>query len=84
MKGDKRKPAVPLNPEWPANYKVQKNIRCCANCAFGGYIGDPLDGEGFCVCEVNGECSNSDYGAIAKNPLGDCDAFKWPQEVKSE
>lgn len=66
---------------WPAGYHLQENIRCCANCAFGGYIGGEVY-DRFCICEVNGV--TGDYSSIAKDPLGICDAFKWPQEVPRE
>ena len=71
------------NNSWPAGYWVKKDVRCCANCGFGGFIGDPLAADSFCICEVNGECSNSDYASIAKHPLGFCDAFKWPHQIRT-
>ena len=68
---------------WPAGYHTQPHVRCCANCVFGGYIGSEL-WERVCICEVNGECADGDYATIAKDPLGLCRAFKWPQEVANE
>lgn len=60
----------------PIGYKVQKGIPCCANCLFGGYLGCIGKNDRICICEINGECEDSDYGKIAKEPLGICDAYK--------
>ena len=72
------------NNGWPAGYKVQRHIECCATCGFGGYIGDPLSAESFCIREIMGECQDSDYASIAKDPLGKCDAFKWPHQIRTK
>ena len=60
----------------PRGYKVQKGISCCANCMFGGYLGDKTDKYRLCICEINGECENSDYAEITVEPLAICDAYK--------
>ena len=60
----------------PDHYKIQKGILCCANCLFGGYLGKVKQPERMCICEIMGECKNSDYGSIAVEPLGICEAWK--------
>lgn len=57
-------------------YKIQTGIPCCANCDFGGYLGDVTDHYRMAICEINGECEDSDYAAIAVEPLSICDAWK--------
>ena len=61
----------------PTGYRVQSYLECCANCMFGGYIGTSNDEPSrMCICEIMGECKDGDYGAIAVDPLGVCDAVK--------
>lgn len=60
----------------PVGYNIQTGISCCANCKFGGYLGDIDQKERLCICEIMGECQNSDYDEIAVEPLGVCDAYK--------
>lgn len=60
----------------PAGYVVQKGIPCCANCLFGGYLGERDILERLCICEIDGECKNSRYAEIAVEPLGICKAYK--------
>jgi len=60
----------------PRGYKVQKGVSCCANCLFGGYLGDEKDTLRMCICEIEGECEDGDYSKIAVEPLGICDAYK--------
>lgn len=59
-----------------AGYKNQTGIPCCANCQFGGYLGYADDPCRMCICEINGECEDSDYAAIAVEPLAICKAYK--------
>jgi hypothetical protein len=63
-------------PQGMVGYKVQTNIPCCANCSFGGYLGDVQESHRVCICEIFGEPSDGDYGRIATEPLGICDAYK--------
>jgi len=60
----------------PRGYKLQSTISCCANCTFGGYLSHRSELQRLCICEILGEPSDSDYGAIAVEPLGICDAYK--------
>ena len=61
----------------PVGYKVQSGIPCCANCKFGGYLGDEKDKERLCICEIMGEDDGSvGYDTLAVEPLGICDAWK--------
>ena len=69
----------------PVGYRVQTELKCCANCGFGGFIGAVDDGSvRLCVCEIHGEPSDGCYGDIAVEPTGICDAFKWSQEIRRE
>ena len=60
----------------PVGYKVQTGIPCCANCKFGGYLGELYFKARLCVCEILGIPDDGNYQAIAKEPLGICDAWK--------
>jgi len=60
----------------PVGYKVQQGIPCCANCLFGGYLGDMKEKDRMCVCEIFGEPDDSVYSDTAVEPLGICDAWK--------
>jgi len=60
----------------PVGYEVQKNFPCCANCYFGGFLGEVEDAARVCVCEILGEPEDSDYHAIATEPLGKCKAWQ--------
>ncbi len=62
----------------PRGYKIQKGIPCCANCLFGGYIGNHNEKDKFryCICEIDGKRSDSRYYGIAVEPLGICEAWK--------
>jgi hypothetical protein len=60
----------------PRGYKVQTTIPCCANCTFGGYLGDQDEPCRLCICEIQGEPSDSDYCRVAVEPLAICDAWK--------
>jgi len=60
----------------PVGYRHLKGVPCCANCRFGGYLGDVSEPLRMCICEIMGECQNSEYGEIAVEPLGICDAYK--------
>ena len=57
-------------------FRIQQGIACCATCTFGGYLGDKNDKSRMCICEVQGECKDGDYAAIAVEPLAICDAYK--------
>jgi len=58
-------------------YEVQTNIRCCANCKFGGYIGSVSSvSMRMCICERDGEVQNSQYFEVAVEPLGKCNQYK--------
>jgi uncharacterized protein CbrC (UPF0167 family) len=57
-------------------YKVQKGIPCCATCTFGGYLGAKDEKERMAICEIQGECKDSNYSAIAVEPLAICHAYK--------
>ena len=62
----------------PVGYRVQRGIPCCANCRFGGYMGN-VDDDGkkgwarVCVCEIMGE---DDADLNWTEPLGICKAYK--------
>ena len=66
----------------PRGYHNQTHICCCANCDFGGYIGYVNEPERMCICEIMGECTDSDYAAIAVEPLAVCDAYRPSLQVK--
>jgi hypothetical protein len=57
-------------------YKVQTHIPCCANCVFGGYMGDINETHRVAICEIFGEPEDGDYGRISTEPLAICDAYK--------
>jgi len=65
-----------IQEDWPVGYRVQTGIACCATCKFGGYLDEKESKHRLCVCEVMGECGDSDYVTIAKEPLGICEAYK--------
>ena len=68
----------------PIGYRIQEGIPCCANCLFGGFIGDVDDDSiRLCICEIMGECTDSQYQEIAVEPLAICDAWK-PQAKERE
>lgn len=58
----------------PVGYRIQKEIPCCANCRFGGYIGDL---ERIYICEILGEPTDGNYKEVAAEPLGLCDAHSF-------
>ena len=60
----------------PMGYKLQTGIPCCANCKFGGYLGNETETVRMCICEIMGECKDGQYDLIAVEPLGICDAWK--------
>ena len=60
----------------PKGYEEQTGIPCCANCIFGGYLGDVDKVERMVPCELLGEPSDGSYYEIAVEPLGLCDAYK--------
>jgi len=60
----------------PRGYEVDYDVECCANCTFGGYLGDTSDITRMCICEILGDPKDGSYRNIAVEPLGKCDAFK--------
>ena len=60
----------------PRGYREQTTVPCCANCTFGGYLGNSAEHHRMCICEILGEPPDSNYADIAVEPLGLCDAWK--------
>ena len=71
-----------MNKNNPVGYHIRNDIECCANCIFGGYLGDSDDPYRMCICEIMGECPDSDYASIAVEPLGICKAYKGRLNIK--